>query len=358
MNEVTPTIPAPVPPPREPLKAYGPDGTITAVSYDSGKHWSPAAVKDAPTPAPRTYQYRIAAVVPPQGLIPSFERRIITSFAPLGDAGIMAAWGPQEKILELEDNAFDGIVLPFGALFGTTEEIVAQMTALKRVGPKLFVDIDAGQLKGTQMATLLAMVQLADAVLVPNDAIAQQIRKHNVQVFTVPPTVNTQVWHGVKRVPGSIQDKVRIAVQTNGDPVLEQAVAWAQEHWSAKAEFVVDQGPERSIYDDPGFYTKIDVLLVGAPNQRIQVTGAGIIPAMMAGCSICADSLYNRIITHGHSGTIIARGQGSWRKAITHEITDRRHRLAMQAGARNRARHFQGRLVLGRLAMPYRVTFR
>lgn len=347
--------------PKEPLKAFGPNGTVVALSYDGGKRWgaTPAARKaaeEAAQPKARVYTRRIAAVLPAQGPTPSWTRRIATSFGPLADAGILAGWGPLASLLESERGLLDAIVVPYGAIPGTAADVVAVLAELRAVAPRIFVDIDSTVVRSRDdLETIQGLVREADAVILPNELVAQTLRKFNPNTFCVPPTIDPARWSGLHREP-SPDGRVRVALQPGGDRFAAEAVEWIRARYPERVEVVADEWAARSPVDDPAFYVGIDVLVVGAPASRTTLDNANLLPAMHSGCCVVVDGAYNRTVLHGHSGILVtAKGPSAWRKEMQHAVTDGRTRGKMQRGARERARLFAGRVLLNRLALPYRV---
>ena len=337
---------------KEPLKAFGPDGTIIAYSYNGGTKWSQVPVKKSEKVKNRSYTRRIAAVLPLGGITPSFERRIINSFAPLADANILAGWGPLGEIMTLSENALDGIVLPYGAIpFEETSEAIVK---LKEVGKIVYLDIDSSVIANrAEFSNMVECIKRADAIIVPSDSIANTLRKFNSIIFSVPPTVNVANWLGKRRV--AVPGVIRIAVQPTANKWVHETMEWAQEKWGDKITYQLDDWENRSVVDDPEFYTNIDIVVVGPPVNRHESTNQCLLSPMMAGCMIIADGAYSRTINHMHSGIVVsASGPSPWRKEFTHAITDSRTRIKMQAGARQRVESYISRSLLSRLAMPYK----
>ena len=335
-----------------PLRSYGADGEVVAYSYDGGNQWSqvPTSKSKKEKNVMREFKYRIAAIAPMQGSTPSWERRIVNSFAPLGDVDILAGWGPLPTLSELSENALDAIVIPFGVIANdesSEEDILAIINDMKRVGRKVFLDIDSVTSKES-FNVLAAAIKAVDAVTVPSDVIAQSLRAYNANTFCIPPTINMSVWQSAHRTPGP-DAKPRIAMQHLTDKHQIDAVKWMETKYGITV--IEDDWENRSVYDDPKFYTNIDVVIVGASK-----TNANILPAMAGGVCIVGDLSYSRTLIHNHSGILVAdRGPSPWRKELSHIAVDSRTRVKMQAGAKERSRLFTGKTFLNRLALPYRV---
>jgi len=338
----------------EPLKSYGPDGEIIAFSYDGGDKWVQVPKNKKDKPLMKEYVYKIGAVAPVNGSTPSFERRIVNSFAPLGDAHILAGWGPFPHIQNLAQGSLDGIVIPFGTI--EPSEMPEAIELLRKVARKIFVDIDSTIVNDRSFfKTIVETAKSADALLVPTDPIAMMLRSYNANTYCIPPTINASIWRGVKREP--YNGPVRIAVQHTSDRHIQDAVSWMMEKYKDQVVVVTDEWQTRSIYDDADFYTHIDVVIAGSPPDREQSTPSAVLPAMVGGCCIVGDVSYSRTLMHGHSALLVAeKGPSPWRKQLSHAVTDSRTRVKMQAGARERSRLFTGRTLLNRLALPYRVV--
>jgi hypothetical protein len=334
---------------KEPLKAFGPDGKVEAYSYNGGDNWSKVPKKE-PKPKLKEYKYNIAAISPvnyEKGNNPSFERRIINSFAPLGDINILAGWGPLPEVLSIAPNSLDAIVVPFGSIGNTEEDIKNIIQDLRKIAKKIFLDLDMNYSK-SDIPLLVSSVSSVDAVLVPSDQSVMGLRKYNANTYCVPPTINNEIWKGATRKQNEV---VKIAVQPTQDRHVKDAIKWMADKYPV--ELYEDDWENRSIYDEPDFYTGMDVVIVGDAGR----TNTAILSPMIAGCCIIANVSYSKAIMHNHSGILVAqRGPSAWRKEFSHIALDSRTRTKMQAGARERSRLFTGRSLVSRLAMPYRVV--
>lgn len=340
---------------KDPLKAYDAEGNIIALSYDGGEQWSQAAQrKGKKKEQMKEYTRKIAAIMP-DNPSPSWYRRIANSFAPLGELNILAGWGPISNVLRLEPGSLDAIVIPYGSIDTTVEPLEVTIAAFRSIAKVIFMDIDTHTIQDREeYPKMIEAVKLVDALLVPTDLIAMGFRKFNANTFTVPPTIDISIWKGAHRDPNT--GPIRIAVQPSADRWVGETMAWAKEKWGEKITIIEDDWENRHPADEPAFYLNVDVVVVGAPSHKNQVSNASLLGPMTAGCMIVCDGAYNRTINHAHSGSIVAgRGPSPWRREMTHAIDDNRTRMKMQAGARKRAEMFVNRTQLSRLSIPYRV---
>lgn len=339
----------------EPLRAFGAENQLIGLSYDGGKTWSQVPIrKQDKLEAP--YTRRIAALLPEQGPTPAFQRRMATSLKPLKDANILVGWGTRQTILKQGTDSLGAIIIPIGSVTDQPEDVPALMTSLRGIAPCLFVDLgDRSEIVRAQMPTVMALAEAADALLVPTESIGLLLRKHNANTFTIPPTIDPTIWQGIPRP--HYTGKIRVAVQPTEAGVVRQSIDYVMERLGEdKVEFIDDPWMERWPAEDPGFYHNIDVVVVGPPDNRVQMTNISLMAPMAAGCAILADGNYNRTIIHGHSGVLVAKpGPGMWRQELIHLLTNRGFRLKMQRGARDRSRLFENRVNLSRLALPYRM---
>jgi hypothetical protein len=340
---------------KEPLKAYDAKNNIIGMSYDGGKTWS-----SKPQPPPnqpyQTYTRHIAAVMPEDGVTPNFYRRIANNFAPLKDAEILTSWGTVQNILDYKSDTIGAIVLSIPDTQIPVQEIEDLITRIRSKAPIFIVDMGDRPIHNpAHLEMAIAFAAQADAILVPSDRIGLALRKHNPNTYTVPSTVDPQHWKDYRRVPRA--GSLRIAVQPHDNRFITDALEYVKERYPAyNLEIFEDRWFERIPAQDAIFYSEVDVVIVGAPNNPTYSVNTPLLGPMSAGCAVVADVVYNKTIIHGHSGVLIAKpGPGMWRQELTHIITDRGYRLKMQKGGKERSRLFQNRVNLSRLALPYRV---
>lgn len=340
---------------KEPLKAYDAKNNIIGMSYDGGKTWSTKATPPQNQPY-QTYTRHIAAVMPDTGTTPSFQRRIANNFSSLKDAEILTSWGTIQNILDYKSDTLGAIIVPIADIQIPAQEVPALIEQFKSKSPVLMVDMGDRQIHNPDhMEMAIAFAKQADAILVPSDRIGLALRKYNANTYTVPSTIDPQHWKNYRRIlkPGHL----RVAVQPHENRFIDEGLAYVKDRYPAyNVEVIEDRWFERIPAQDPGFYSEIDIVIIGAPGNPTYSVNTPLLGPLTAGCAVVADVVYNKTIIHGHSGVLIAKpGPGMWRQELTHIITDRGYRLKMQKGGKERSRLFQNRVNLSRLALPYRL---
>lgn len=338
----------------EPLKSYGPNNQIQALSYDGGIKWSAVPVRPGP-PQLKEYTRRIVAVVPKSGATPVFLRRIGTSFEPLRDADILTGWGSLEQVLLTPKGEIDAIILPYETAREYGDDLENVIAQLRKISPLIYADLDdAPGHAPSALTAMMTLISNVDVVMAPSDLIGISLRKYVQNIYTVPPTIDPRHWANFSHHMNS--GKVRVAVQPSNDRFANEAVQYVQERMGDRLEIVVDRWFERLPEEDPKFYRDIDIVVIGAPDGGNRYTNNCLLSPLAAGCAVLADKAYNRTIISGHSGILVAKpGPAMWRQELYHLCTDRAYRVKMMAGARQRSRLFVNRVHLNRLALPYRM---
>lgn len=330
----------------EPLKAYGPDGEIVALSYDGGETWS--KVPRDPEPVwSREYNRKVVGIVDPDDIWSA--RRMIPLLSELTRTEVYPSWGPAHEVLPVVDD-YDGVVVSASLM---TKSLIADLRSLSRrkTHPKIIVDIPAPS-SDRVMALMTDILHVADGVLVPTDRIAMQMRRLHPQVFVVPPALEAPL-RPVKKEP---HQGLVIAVQETQAPGVGVALAYIKEKYGEKVTIIDDQWLSRHPNDDRDFYATVDILVAGPPRWSEHVTAAAVLPAMAQAVCCVADRAYVRVVRDGVTGKVVARAdQASWRRALVSVLEDARLRVHLQKGARSTAQRNTTATLLGQLVRPFRL---
>jgi len=334
--------------PKTPLAAYGPDGEVVAYSYDGGATWSavPAA---PPAPPARQFTRRIAALADP--LDPWCARRILPVLSELYRVGIFAGWGPLPDVLATAAD-LDAIVLPLSL---TTPAVLKQMhrELSKRARPRLILDVPTPIADPVALSLLHEALKHVDAVLVPTDLVAMELRRHHPTVFTVPPVLLAPLPPLPKR---DVSGPIRIAIQETTAPGVATALAAIKERYGEGVELVDDAWLPRHPLDAERFYAEIDLLVAGPPPQPTQASAAPLLPALARGCLPIVDRVYGRTIRDGVNGKVVPKADPTaWRRVLVSVIEDRRLRRHLMQGAYRAAQRATASAQIAQLARPFRV---
>lgn len=360
---------APSPAAVESLKAYAPDGTIYARSTDGGKRWrltreGAEMEKVARQPKARGFTRRIAAVINEHS--PVTDKRIGVPFSALAKANVLAGWADYHTLVTQEENALHGIVIPFA--LGMEEGHFAE---LRRVGPKLFLDVPAPMLLDEEgIACLMEALKYVDVVTVPTEILANKFRAYHQTVFAIPDMIDPAMWKHFSREPKiklehaaahpAFNTHTEIVVAAPPAEVcgesLEYALEWMLASYGDRVRLERFDWTRIRPADEPKVYAEFDVVIVKGPPINSQVSNAPLLAPMMAGCGVIADLVF-RLIRHQHNGMLVAHDSvHSWRDALRKMVGDSRSRTLMGRNARSEANRHSPEHHFNKLLLPYRLT--